>query len=368
MHNMKLFDVINEGVYDPGIFKAIFLAGGPGSGKSFVGSDLVGIPKGGFSGMDMSFAPSGVKLVNSDPEFEYFLKKIGVDPKNLGSLTDKEFEELTEPYDSPRQKAKRVKKSKERLYTQGRLGMLIDGTGDVYSKIKKKRAELIRLGYDTYMVFINTSLEVAQQRNAQRDRVLPEKVVEKIWKDVQKNLGRFQGLFGSNFKIIDNNEKRVAKREVNDNRLFPKAFYLAIKNFMKTPIKSGFAKRWIKRELELKKKSGYVMVMTETAISEWRSIVEKQDRNADKTHLRLSIKGGGCSGFMKELNFCETDDITDLDMVTEFEDVKVIVDSKSLLFLHDATLDYHDGLMGAGFTITIPSAKNSCGCGDSFAM
>ena len=253
---MKLFDVINEGVYDPGIFKAIFLAGGPGSGKSFVGSDLVGVPKGGFSGMDMSFAPSGVKLVNSDPEFEYFLKKIGVDPKNLGSLTDKEFEELTEPYDSPRQKAKRVKKSKERLYTQGRLGMLIDGTGDVYSKIKKKRAELIRLGYDTYMVFINTSLEVAQQRNAQRDRVLPEKVVEKIWKDVQKNLGRFQGLFGSNFKIIDNNEKRVAKREVNDNRLFPKAFYLAIKNFMKTPIKSGFAKRWIKRELELKKRAG----------------------------------------------------------------------------------------------------------------
>ena len=136
---MKLFDVINEGVYDPGIFKVIFLAGGPGSGKSFVGSDLVGVPKGGFSGMDMSFAPSGVKLVNSDPEFEYFLKKIGVDPKNLGSLTDKEFEELTEPYDSPRQKAKRVKGAKEKLYTQGRLGMLIDGTGDVYSITGHKR-------------------------------------------------------------------------------------------------------------------------------------------------------------------------------------------------------------------------------------
>ena len=113
---------------------------------------------------------------------------------------------------------------------------------------------------------------------------------------------------------------------------------------------------------------GYKMIMTEIAISEWKNIVEKQDRNADKTHLRLSIKGGGCSGFMKELKFCETDDITDLDMVTEFEDVKVIVDSKSLLFLHDATLDYHDGLMGAGFTIEIPSAKNSCGCGDSFGM
>ena len=73
---VQLNDMINEGVYDPGIFKAIFLAGGPGSGKSFVASELLGIPKGGFSRMDMSFAPSGVKLVNSDPDFEYFLKKI----------------------------------------------------------------------------------------------------------------------------------------------------------------------------------------------------------------------------------------------------------------------------------------------------
>ena len=254
---MKLFDVINEGVYDPGIFKAIFLAGGPGSGKSFVAGELVGIPKGGFSKMDMSFAPSGVKLVNSDPEFEYFLKKAGVDPKNLGSLSDEEFEQLTEPADSPRQKAKKVKKSKEKLYMAGRLGLVIDGTGDDYSKIKKKREELIRLGYDTYMIFINTSLEVAQQRNAQRDRVLPEKVVEKIWNDVQKNLGRFQGLFKGNFKIIDNSEKRVAKRDPKAGVIiFPKEFYTTVSKFIKSPVKSSIAKRWIKRQLEMKKKYG----------------------------------------------------------------------------------------------------------------
>ena len=254
---MKLFDVINEGVYDPGIFKAIFLAGGPGSGKSFVAGELVGIPKGGFSKMDMSFAPSGVKLVNSDPEFEYFLKKAGVDPKNLGSLSDEEFEQLTEPANSPRQKAKKVKKSKEKLYMAGRLGLVIDGTGDDYSKIKKKREELIRLGYDTYMIFINTSLEVAQQRNAQRDRVLPEKVVEKIWNDVQKNLGRFQGLFKGNFKIIDNSEKRVAKRDPKAGVIiFPKEFYTTVSKFIKSPVKSSIAKRWIKRQLEMKKKYG----------------------------------------------------------------------------------------------------------------
>ena len=252
-NNMKLFDIINEGVYDPGIFKAIFLAGGPGSGKSFVGSELVGIPKGGYRGIDMSFAPSGVKLVNSDPEFEYFLKKIGIDPKDLANLTDEEFKKATEGESSPRAKAKKIKDARERLYTQGRLGLLIDGTGDDYGKIKKKNVELKKLGYDTYMLFINTTLEVAQQRNAQRDRKLPEKLVKSIWTDVQKNLGRFQGLFGSNFKIIDNSEKKVAKRE---SKLFPKEFYTALNKFMKSPVKSGLAKRWIKRQLELKKKTG----------------------------------------------------------------------------------------------------------------
>ena len=252
---MKLKDIhiINEGVYDPGIFKAIFLAGGPGSGKSFVGSELVGMPKGGFSHIDMSFAPSGVKLVNSDPEFEYFLKKVGIDPKNLADLTDEEFKKATEGDASPRAKAKKIKDAKEKLYTQGRLGLLIDGTGDDYSKIKKKNEELKKLGYDTYMLFINTTLEVAQQRNAQRDRKLPEKLVKSIWTNVQKNMGRFQGLFKGNFKIIDNSDKRVAKRE---SRLFPKEFYSSLNKFIKAPVKSAIAKRWIKRQLELKKKTG----------------------------------------------------------------------------------------------------------------
>ena len=252
---MKLIDIhiLNEGVYDPGIFKAIFLAGGPGSGKSFVGSELVGMPKGGFSNVDMSFAPSGVKLVNSDPEFEYFLKKVGIDPKNLADLTDEEFKKATEGDASPRAKAKKIKDAKEKLYTQGRLGLLIDGTGDDYAKIKKKNEELKKLGYDTYMLFINTTLEVAQQRNAQRDRKLPEKLVKSIWTDVQKNMGKFQGLFKGNFKIIDNSDKRIPKR---DERLFPKEFYSAINKFIKSQIKSAIAKRWIKRQLELKKKTG----------------------------------------------------------------------------------------------------------------
>ena len=72
-------------------------------------------------------------------------------------------------------------------------------------------------------------------------------------------------------------------------------------------------------------------------------------------------------GFKKGLDYCSSDDLTELDVVTEFGEVRAVVDAKSMLFLHDATIDYVDGLMGAGFTITIPSAKNTCGCGDSFS-
>ena len=251
-NKMKLIDIVNEGVYDPGIFKAIFLAGGPGSGKSFVGSELLGIPRGGFGGINMSFAPSGVKLINSDPEFEYFLKKIGIDPKNLANMTDEEFKKATEGEGSPRIKAKNITDMKQKLYTQGRLGLLVDGTGDDFSKIKKKNIELKKLGYDTYMLFINTTLEVALQRNARRDRQLPEELVKKIWTNVQKNMGKFQGLFGNNFKIIDNSDKKVIKK---GSQAFPKEFYTAINKFIKSPVKSGLAKRWIKRQLELKKKT-----------------------------------------------------------------------------------------------------------------
>ena len=249
---------MNEGVYDPGIFKAIFLAGGPGSGKSFVGHELLGIPKGGFSGINMSFAPSGVKLINSDPEFEYFLKKIGIDPKDLASMSDEEFKKATEGEGSPRAKAQKIKDARQKLYTQGRLGLLVDGTGDNYAKIKKKNTELKKLGYYTYMLFINTTLEIAQQRNAQRgERSLPEKLVKKIWTDVQKNMGKFQTLFGANFRIIDNSKTRSAQRDPKAGVvIFPKMLYTTINKFIKSPVKSGLAKRWIKRQLELKKKVG----------------------------------------------------------------------------------------------------------------
>jgi hypothetical protein len=194
--------VLNEGVDDPGILKCVFLAGGPGSGKSRIANDLFGIGK-GFS----SVSHTGLKTVNSDPAFELELKKSGIDPKELGKIQKENpdlYDDITEKPGSPRDKAKKLTDKVKSFYEEGRLGLIIDGTGDDISKIKKKKEHAESLGYDCYMVFVNTSLEVAQSRNKKRDRTLGEDMVTEIWKACQHNLGAFQTMFSGNFRIVDN--------------------------------------------------------------------------------------------------------------------------------------------------------------------
>jgi iron-sulfur cluster assembly accessory protein len=104
------------------------------------------------------------------------------------------------------------------------------------------------------------------------------------------------------------------------------------------------------------------VVLTDTAIAKVRELVEAE---GDPTlALRMAVRPGGCSGFSYEMFFdsqFEADDI-----VEEFEDVKVVVDPQSVERLRGSTLDYKDGLMGAGFAIDNPNVTRSCGCGNSF--
>ena len=87
---IELQDVLSEGVYDPNILKAVFLAGGPGSGKSYSVNQIFGVDD-----VMKSTSAIGLKVVNSDPAFEMFLKKSGVNPKNLSKMTDKVFQYYT---------------------------------------------------------------------------------------------------------------------------------------------------------------------------------------------------------------------------------------------------------------------------------
>ena len=174
---------LEEGVNDPSIFKAVFLAGGPGSGKSFI----VG---------KTALTALGFKVVNSDAAFEIGLKNAGMEmsPENIYSPKGQEI----------RGRAKALTKSMMQNYINGRLGLVIDGTGKDYGKIEKQAKMLRELGYEVAMIFVNTDLDTALERNRMRDRSLPDAQVEEMWKEVQKNLGKFQNFFRQKMFIVDN--------------------------------------------------------------------------------------------------------------------------------------------------------------------
>lgn len=219
--------MLNEGVYDPGIFKAFFLAGGPGSGKTFVTGN--------------AFGGTGLKLVNSDTAFERGLSKANLSIK----MPDEEeyFRNII------RQRAKTTTANQLDKYLEGRLGVVIDATGRDYNTIQRQVNNCKVLGYDCYMIFVNTSLEVALQRNQNRPRTLPEYIVKTSWDTVQQNIGKFQYLFGrSNMAIIDNNKSD--KELVTDT--LRKASNFVRSQLMRKP-NNIIAKTWIAKELQMKR-------------------------------------------------------------------------------------------------------------------
>ncbi len=87
---------------------------------------------------------------------------------------------------------------------------------------------------------------------------------------------------------------------------------------------------------------------------------------SDHHNIRVSVKGGGCSGLMYDLGFDE--EVKPADQVFEDKGIKILVDKKSLLYLLGTTLDFSDGLNGKGFQFINPNASRTCGCGESFAV
>jgi len=94
--------------------------------------------------------------------------------------------------------------------------------------------------------------------------------------------------------------------------------------------------------------------------------IRKQEGKVEDPNIRVSVKGGGCSGLMYDLSFDEH--IEPADQVFEDKGIKILVDKKSLLYLLGTTLDFSDGLNGKGFQFVNPNASRTCGCGESFAV
>jgi len=91
-----------------------------------------------------------------------------------------------------------------------------------------------------------------------------------------------------------------------------------------------------------------------------------EEGKSENHNIRVSVKGGGCSGLMYDLGF--DDKINPVDQVFEDKGVKILVNKKSLLYLLGTTLDFSDGLNGKGFQFINPNASRTCGCGESFSV
>ena len=221
-------EAINEGVYDKNIFKAFFLAGGPGSGKSWVSArTLMG---------------QGMKVINSDDGFERYAKKAGLNLKKMGSFTAAQ----TKKKDALRGRSKRGTTIMHQQAIDGRLGLILDSTARDTARIESEAQSMRYLGYDTYMVFVNTTLEVALKRNEMRPRSVPEPIVINSHRQIQKNIPKLRAVFGSrNFVEVDNN---VEAEDVNIK------VYKEIQKLVRSKPSSPMAQAWINNELAKKRR------------------------------------------------------------------------------------------------------------------
>ena len=228
--------LLTEGVHDKAIFKAVFLSGGPGSGKDYV--------------LDNTLAGHGLTEINSDKALEFLMDKKNLDKTMPAS--EKEARDIV------RGKAKDLTELRQRLALLGRNGLIINGTGDDPKKYAKIKKELEELGYETSMIAVNTKDEISSKRNIERGqrggRTVPENIRKEKWDSVNNARPEMAKLFGKNYMEFDNSEDlRSASSDVvkakKDELL---QLYKGIQDFVKRPPKNEQASSWIAGELSKK--------------------------------------------------------------------------------------------------------------------
>lgn len=203
---------IVEGPHDPHIFKAVFMAGAPGSGKSTVARKI--------------FGGTGLKFLNVDRFWQLY--------RTLGREGD--YDTYWDKY-----------QVQDRLYRQGRLGLLIDGTARNPIKMTEVRHTLEGLGYETAMIFVNTNVETAIRRAALRSqapgpdqgREVDAQFIRRAWERTQQAIGTYQSVFGSRFFIVDNSDGARPSSLAYVER--------QMRAWLNRPPTNHIAQRWIKQ-------------------------------------------------------------------------------------------------------------------------
>jgi hypothetical protein len=146
-----------------------------------------------------------------------------------------------------RERAKEIIALRRANWLAGRLGIVLDGTGKDAGEVLHAKHELEALGYDTYMVFVDTSLEVSMARNLQRERVVPEPVLIKAHQQAQAVKAQYHAAFGDHYFPVDNS--RVASEQEVTHELVPKFTRMAMK-ILNTPIHNPRGQAWVQQEVE----------------------------------------------------------------------------------------------------------------------
>lgn len=223
VESITLTRAVNEGIHDPYILKAVFMAGGGGSGKSFIAGLM-------FDGL-------GLKVVNSDDILTRMAKALEIDLRTqMGTAM------VQEPRFGLRQRAKVLTNSRLDIYIAGRLGLIIDSTAANVNRVFTTKERLEELGYDCFMVFVNTTLETSLARNSKRDRVVDPAVIEADWKDVQAARDKYKRTFGTDFREVMN-DKFHSDEELR-KYVVPDMTRMAVKMIDK-PVKNPIGKKWI---------------------------------------------------------------------------------------------------------------------------
>ena len=203
MPSLKFSDYLSESINDKGIFKAVFFAGAPGAGKSYVAQQIT-------SG---SVAP---RVVNTDKAYEFLVTAAGA-----------EYSGVADQYVD---RATILTQSSLVNYINGVLPLYIDGTSNNPSALFQRIGILESFGYDIAMVFINTDLQTALARAAERDRYVPPEFIKSVYNTVNKNKSFYASKFGSKFFEVDNNG-------AIDNNTLLKG-YKQVNGFFSSPIES----------------------------------------------------------------------------------------------------------------------------------
>lgn len=229
----ELFTTFSEGISDPNIFKALFVLGAPGSGKTTVSRLLTNW--------------AGLRNVTPDQFYEMFKKK--QDAKQFSVAPDIES-------DPEWSRSRSLANTRLEKLLNGRLGLVIDATGRYAPSIELQIRKLQDLGYDVAILYVKTDAETAVRRQQTRDRQMDPLIVRQFHQDVENNIGLYSKLVGDNFVVLDNSGNS-AQAAVNNPANFqssgPRKFTADqwFRRWLRTPVNNADAHNWRKSQISV---------------------------------------------------------------------------------------------------------------------